>query len=230
MLPVARVGAAGKALSDNIQNEFIASARSYGATFGWQSLHYPQGSYALFNVPVTSTISHQYVVNTQTGAWCRFKGQNAACWAIHNGDLYFGATSGGVVFKADTGTSDNAANIEYKIKPAFNYFDKRGVNKLFTLCRPHFISNGSPAIAIDLNVDFSDVSPTSIPTATILSGGVWDTSLWDQAEWTDTINIANWLTVYGLGDCATPTIRGAENALTIKFSAYDMIYAVGNVL
>jgi len=230
MLPVARVGAAGKALSDNIQNEFIPSARLYGATFGWQSLHYPQGSYALFNVPISSTVSHQYVVNTQTGAWCRFKGQNAACWGIYGGNLYFGSTTGGIVYKADTGTSDAGADIAHTVKPAFNYYGKRGVNKLFTLCRPHFTANGAPAIAIDLNVDFADTAPTSIPTATALNAALWDAALWDQANWANDINIADWLTVYGLGDCATPVIRGAENALTLKFSAYDMIYQVGGAL
>ena len=230
MLPIDRVGAAAKALSDNIHNVFLASARSYGAIFGWQSIHYPQGSYALFNVPISATTSYQYVANTMTGAWCRFTGQNAACWGIYNGDLYFGSTSGGTVFKADTGTSDNGANIEFTIKPAFNYFGKRGVNKLFTLCRPHFTSNGAPAVAIDLNIDFSAVTPTSIPTATVLNAALWDVSLWDKANWANDINIADWLTVYGLGDCATPVIRGAEKSLTIKFSSYDMIYQVGNAL
>ena len=230
MLPIDRVGAAGKALSDNIQNAFIAAARSYGTVFGWQSIHYPQGSYALFNVPISSAVSQQYVVNTQTGAWCKFTGQNAACWALFNGNLYFGATTGGAVYKADTGTSDNGANIEFTIKPAFNYFGRRGVNKLYNLCRPHFTSNGAPGVAIDLNIDFSDVTPTSIPSATSLNAALWDTSKWDQANWANDISIADWLTVYGIGDCATPTIRGAENALSIKFSAYDMIWQVGNAL
>ena len=230
MLPIDRVGAAGKALSDNIQNAFIASARSYGTVFGWQSIHYPQGSYALFNVPKSATVSEQYVVNTQTGAWCKFTGQNAACWALFNGNLYFGATTGGVVYKADTGTSDNDANIEFTIKPAFNYFGRRGVNKLYNLCRPHFTSNGAPGVAIDLNIDFSDVAPTSVPSATSLNAALWDTSEWDEANWASEIDIADWLTVYGIGDCATPTIRGAENALSIKFSAYDMIWQVGNAL
>ena len=230
MLPIDRVGAAGKALSDNIQNAFIASARSFGTVFGWQSIHYPQGSYALFNVPVSTETSYQYVVNTQTGAWCKFTGQNAACWTLFNGDLYFGATTGGVVYKADTGTSDNTSNIEFTIKPAFNYFGRRGVNKLFNLCRPHFTSNGAPGVAIDLNIDFSDTTPTSIPSATAINAGVWDVGKWDESNWANEISIADWLTVYGIGDCATPTIRGAENALSIKFSAYDMIWQTGNAL
>jgi len=229
-LPIDQVGSKGKALSDNIQNDFITSARTYGTNFGWQSIHYPQGSYGLFNIPTGATSAYQYVVNTQTGSWARFVGQNAACWSLFKGDLYFGGQASGVIYKADTGTSDNGVNIDYKVKPAFNYFRSRGVNKLFSLCRPHFTSNGSPSIAIDLNVDFADVNPTSIPSAAALNGAIWDTSKWDEANWTDSASIANWITVYGIGDCATPTIRGSENALTIRFSAYDMIWQVGNAL
>ena len=79
-------------------------------------------------------------------------------------------------------------------------------------------------------MDFADVNPTSIPSTTALNGAIWDTSEWDEADWTDLSSIANWITVYGIGDCATPTIRGSENAVTIRFSAYDMIWQVGNAL
>ena len=230
-LPIDQVASSSKSLSDNIRNQFLSSARSYGNLFGWQSIHYPQGSYALFNIPISISVSHQYVVNTQTGAWGKFVNQNAACWALYNGDLYFGATTGGVIFKADTGTSDNDANIEWTIQPAFSYFGTKGRQKLFTMCRPHFGSNGSPSIAIDLNVNFSDINPTSVPTPPVINGGVWDTSKWDEADWSpDNTQVSAWATVYGLGECASPTIRGADKSLSISFSAYDMIWQAGNAL
>ena len=228
-LPIDQVGARGKALSDSIQNDFLRDARAYGSNFGWQSLHYPQGSYALFNVPISGTTAIQYVVNTQTGAWSKFVGQDASSWALYNGDLYFGG-QGGIVYKADTGTNDNGANIEWKIKPAFNYFGSRGVNKLYSMCRPHFTSNGSPSFAIDLNVDFSNKIPTAVPTASPLTGALWDTALWDVDVWSDTTELADWTTVFGFGDCASPIIRGGDQGLTISFTAWDMIYQKGNVL
>ena len=228
-LPIDQVGARGKALSDSIQNDFLSAARAYGSTFGWQSLHYPQGSYALFNVPITGTTSIQFVVNTQTGAWSKFTNMNASSWALYNGDLYFGG-QGGIVYKADTGTNDNGGNINWKVKPAFNYFGSRGVNKLYSMCRPHFTSNGSPSFAIDLNVDFSNKIPSSVPTAPPLTGAVWDTAKWDTGLWSDTTESAAWLTVTGFGDCASPIIHGGDQGLTVSFSAYDMIYQRGNVL
>lgn len=230
VLPIDRVGGASKALSDNIQNAVTAATRSYGSLFGWQCILYPKGSYALVNVPQSSTVAYQYVVNTLTGAWCRFTGQNAASWSLYNDDLYFGAQAGGVVYKADTGLSDNNGNIEGKIKPAFNYFGSKGRKKLFTLCRPLFTTNGSLGVAIDLNVDFSDINPTSVPTSPDPGGIIWGTSNWGEANWTGEATLSPWITVYGLGDCASPTIRCSTSSLTVSFSAYDMIWQQGNAL
>ena len=229
-LPIDQVGSSSQAMSTNIQNEFLASARDYSSNFGWQSLHYPQGSYQLFNIPTSTTVALQYVINTQTGAWCKFTNQNAACWALYNGDLYFGAQDGGVIYKADIGVSDNAANIDWKIRPAFSYYGARGNQKLFTLCRPHFTTTGSPGFAIDLNVDFSSAAPTSVPSEPIIAGALWDVSTWDESYWTGEAQVANWVTVMGLGEAASPAIHGATKSITIKFNSYDMIWQQGNAI
>jgi len=229
-LPIDQVGSLGQAITTNIQNEFLASSRSYSTVFGWQSIHYPQGSYSLFNIPKSTTESVQYVVNTQTGAWCKFTGQNAACWSLFNGDLYFGAQDGGVIYKADTGVSDNTANIDWKIRPAFSYYGSRGSQKIFTLCRPHFTTNGAPAFAIDLQLNFSNTNPTNIPTTPELDAATWDVSKWDESYWADTITTAAWTTVVGMGECASPTIRGNTNSITLSFTAYDMIWQQGSAL
>ena len=229
-LPIDQVAASGQAISTNIQNEFLASTRAYSTIFGWQSILYPQGSYSLFNIPLSSTESVQYVMNSQTGAWCKFTGQNAACWSLFNGDLYFGAQDGGVIYKADTGTSDNAADIDWKIRPSFSYYGSRGNKKIFSLCRPHFISSGVPSFAIDLNLDFSDINPTNIPTPSETASALWDVSKWDESYWAEEVTSAAWTTVFGMGECASPTIRGGTKTISISFTAYDMIWQQGGAL
>jgi hypothetical protein len=227
-LPIDQVAGSAQAISTNIQNEFLASTRAYSTVFGWQSILYPQGSYSLFNIPRTSLLADQYVINSQTGAWCKFTGQNAACWSLFNGDLYFGAQDGGVIYKADTGTSDNSADIDWKIRPAFSYFGSRGNQKIFSLCRPHFTTNGAPAFAIDLNLNFSNINPTNVPTTPTLSAAIWDTSKWDESNWADEVTSQAWTTVFGIGECASPTIRGNTNSITLSFTAYDMIWQTGS--
>jgi len=229
-LPIDQLAGYSQAMSTNIQNEFLASTRAYSTIFGWQSIHYPQGSYSLFNIPKTALLADQYVINTQTGAWCKFTGQNAACWSLFNGDLYFGAQNGGIVFKADTGQSDNDVDIDWKIRPAFSYYGSRGNQKLFNLCRPNFTTNGAPAFAIDLNLNFSNINPSNIPTTPTLSVGVWDVSKWDSADWADEVVSQAWTTVFGIGECASPTIRGSTKAITLSFTAYDMVWQQGGIL
>lgn len=229
-LPESGVRVQSKAASSNIRNAFISAARQYKSNFGWQSMLYPRGGYALINIPLSTTVSEQYVVNTEEGGWCKFKGQNAACWSLFGDDLYFGGQDGGKVYKADTGASDNNADIVWKIKPAFNYFGNKGLKKLFTMCRPNFLTNGALDVAIDLNVDFADMNPTSIPTSPDVNGLVWGTSNWGEANWAGDSIIQPWLTVYGLGNCATPTIRGSTKGFTITFYSYEMTWQTGNVL
>ena len=229
-LPIDQVAGLSQAMSTNIQNEFMKSVRSYSNIFGWQSIHYPQGSYSLFNIPKSTLIADQYVINTQTGAWCKFSGQNAACWSLFNGDLYFGAQDGGVIYKADTGAHDNNEDINWKIRPAFSYYGSRGNQKLFSLCRPNFITDGAPAFAIDLNLNFSNINPSSIPTTPTLNAAVWDTSRWDVGLWADEAVTASWATVFGMGECASPTIRGSTNSISLSFTAYDMIWQQGGAL
>mgnify|MGYP003629972289 FL=1 len=228
-LPIDQVGASGAAISANIQNEFLSSVRRYGDLYGWQSLHYPQGSYQLFNIPLSTTTAVQYVVNNQTGAWCKFTGQNAACWALFNGDLYFGGQDGGIIYKADTGVTDNDGNINWKVLPAFSYYGSRGSQKLFTLCRPHFTSNGSPSFAIDLNLNFNNQTPTSVPTPSVIAGALWDSSKWDESYWSGEAQVASWITVTGIGEAASPAIHGASQ-LEIRFNSYDMIWQQGNAI
>ena len=227
-LPIDQIASSGQAISTNIQNEFLASTRAYSTVFGWQSILYPQGSYSLFNIPLSATESIQYVMNSQTGAWCKFTGQNAACWSLFNGNLYFGAQAGGVIYKADSGFSDNAADIDWKIRPAFSYYGSRGNKKIFSLCRPHFTSSGIPSFAIDLNLDFSNINPTNIPTPTDTASGIWDVSKWDESYWAEEVTSAAWTTVFGIGECASPTIRGGTKTISISFTAYDMIWQTGS--
>lgn len=226
-----RVQVQTKAASGMIQNAWLDAARTYGSNFGWQGVLYPQGQYALFNVPMSSVKAHQYVVNSETGAWCKFTGQNMASFSLFGNDLYAGAQAGGVVYKMDDGAGDDGANINGLIKPAFNYFGQRGRKKLFTMCRPLFRANGSLSVAIDLNVDFSDLTPTSVPTSPAISAALWDTAVWDTDVWSDEDAVFSpWITVSGTGDCAAPVIRCATNSLSVSLSAWDMVWQAGGVL
>ena len=78
------------AISDRISYAVSEDVRDFGSNFGWQAVLHTPANWLLFNVPVGAT-GRQYVMNTQTLAWCRFTGWNAACWAVHGDKIYYGS-------------------------------------------------------------------------------------------------------------------------------------------
>ena len=95
-------------------------------------------------------------MNNITKAWCKFTGWNAFHFGLLDDTPYFGAAT--FVAKAwtvdSTGYIDDTNNINGRILQAFNYFETRGVKKIFTRARPGIFSNGTPAITVGINVDF----------------------------------------------------------------------------
>lgn len=128
VLPRDRIGAEKIAITDKIRNAFATATTTYSANFGWQGLLYPQGNWMLFNIPLTTTTSYQYVTNTITGAWCRFTTMNGLCWGLFNELIYFGAKNGWVgladsgtkdYFPTSNGSSSSNSAVQGIIKPSF---------------------------------------------------------------------------------------------------------------
>lgn len=229
VLPIDRAQSQTVAISDVIQPTVSESVRSYGTVYGWQGLVYPKGKMLIFNVPLAAnTTAHQYTFNSITGAACRFTGVNANCWGILNNNAYFGGIDG-TVYKFDTGTSDNSADIQTDLQQAFSYFGKKSTNKLFKLIRPIFESTGSFSPVIMFNVDFGTNPTTTTPT--VSSGGpLWDTAVWDTDVWGGEIILKQWISVSGTGFCASARMRVDTNEHTISLLATDFVYQQGIAL
>lgn len=209
-------------LSDKIEHAVGEVARTYQSNFGWQAIHYPKGSWLLFNVPQSTSGSDafQYVMNPTTGAWCRFTGMDANCWEIHEDSLYFGGDT--AVYKADDGLSDNGDNIQTVVRPAFSYFGARGARKKFNMVRPVLATDGAVNVAVRVNVDFEDKDPTTTSSFTPSDGGTWDVALWDVTPWATTETISKrWLTTFGLGDNATLKMVADLKNGTLKWLSTD---------
>lgn len=142
-----------KAVSNKITNLINTDVQAYGSNFGWQVILYPLGNKIIVNVPqVENATQYQYVMNTITGAWCKFQYWNAACWELYNDAIYFGAN--GYVMLADVGTSDNGTAIPTDLKPAFSNFGSPGQQKQWTMVRPMFTADNDFTVTCALNVDF----------------------------------------------------------------------------
>jgi hypothetical protein len=223
MLALDRSASAKASVSNRIDPALSSAYRLYGSNTGWQALTHVDGHFALVNVPISSSTFHQYVMNTQTGAWCRFKGWNAYSWGLFNGGLYFGAADS--VVKADTGTDDRDAAIEGEMQPAYQSFGSNSMLKNFKLARPLFRSNALPTLAISINTDYRDESPTSADAVPLTSSApTWGTMVWGSFIWQGVATQSEWFAVTGMGFTASPRLYTSTATATIEIDAIDVLY------
>ena len=202
---------------------------AYGAVFGWETEVFPQANQLILNVPISSTASYQYVMNTITGAWCRFKDWNASCWELYKDEMYFGTST--KVCKAWSGTSDQSVNINAEVIQAFSYFGTPGKIKKFTAVRPTFQADNTPSISMGLNVDFNLTTTVSAPSIVSITTSLWDTATWDLGMWGGSLlPIRPWRGISALGYCAAMHIVVASQNLDLRWDATDFIYESGALI
>lgn len=217
------------ALTDNIREAMTDAARLYGATFGWQLLQAPRHQMLILNVPVAIGQQQQYAMNLSTGAWGRFKKMAFNCWAILNDKVYAGGN--GVVAEVFEDFNDNGSNIVGQLKQSFNYFGKRGQKKHWKMLRPIFASDGTPAVALGLNVDYEDLEPIASLSFSTTTYAVWDTSLWDAGIWGGGLSVLrNWQKAPAIGHCAALRLKVEAADIEVRYQACDHVFELGGVI
>jgi hypothetical protein len=215
-------------LSNKIQGAFDFAATNYRSNFGWQIYYSAKQNAVWVNVPISEgSQQQQYVMNNTTKSWCNFTGWEANCFETFSDDAYFGGN--GIVAQAwDSGYVDGVANIQTVALQAFNYFESRGVKKYFTRARPSIFTDGQPAIAIGMNVDFDLSDTTAALSFTSTSVGLWDTGVWDTALWGTGLQITNnWQGITGIGYCGSIQFKSSSSGLQMQWASTDIVYQTG---
>lgn len=224
------------AITNAIQTAMAKAVELYGTTFGWEATLYPAGTMLLVNVPVASGQQQQFVMNTVTKRWCRFRpmganpGWPANCFEVFNGQLYFGAK--GEVRKAWTGTADVGLAIESEVLSAFSSFGNSNVTKHFTMVRPIIGWDSNPAeILIGVDVDFIATTPTGSVTLPQSVGAQWDVGTWDQAQWGGDIQlIKDWYGAEGVGFAGAFHMSIKSSQSNVRLSAIAYVFEPGEVM
>ena len=224
------------ALTGRIQNTFTGAHKDYGDNNGWTVCVYPKGNMCIVNVPVDEdTTSHQYVMNTLHGAWCRFIGQDAYCWEVYKDRLFFGGMNG-KVYEADIASSDGGTAITADLKTAFSYYGSKGTLKQWKMVQTLIFSDGRVAPGIKFNVDFQDSVPTYIPSSGVLNAIYWDTFDWNEVNWPgEGTTFQEWQSVQVVGQCASIRMRvvadsDSASPITLRVNGFNVIYERGGFL
>jgi hypothetical protein len=219
------------ALSSRIENSFTTAARQHGVTFGWEMVSYPAQTALLFNIPLDEGGAHeQYVMNTQTKAWCRFLDWPAETFAVFNGDLYYGGQ--GAVVRAWTGAGDNGATITANGKTAFTYMKNPGSLKRLELFRPTLAITGPINFLTGVDYDFADAILSGTAPFTTMDRSVWDVAFWDSAIWAAGPEVTQrWTSPGGsLGYCFATRVKVATNTSQVRWMSNDYIFQEGGAL
>lgn len=214
-----------KALSDKINKGVTADFNTYSGSFGWDIKLHPAGSKVIVNVPAAP--SRQYVMNTNTGAWCRYTGWNANCFELFGDQLMFGGSN--YVAWCDQGNIDDAVAINGDVLPAFGYFGTK-LTKQFTMIRPIIQSGGKLNLSISMNYDFQPKNPTSTPALSMTSGSPWNSSPWNTSPWGAALSLrSGWIGVTGTGFAASPRIQCSVIGQDVIWQSTDFALQTGGV-
>ena len=218
------------ALTDKIQQEMNTSVNLYRNNFGWQVIPYDGKNMIFLNVPKQEgSQQEQYIMNTITGAWCKFTGWEANCWEIYNDGLYFGGD--GIVAQAWNTNADAGTAIAGTVQQAFNYYKTPGQVKRFTMMRPILRTNGSPSIQGAINTDFNLAAPASNLATVTITGARWDSAVWDTDVWQDTLAVSkNWQGATGIGYSGGVRLDSSTNGLQLEWVATDVVMEPGAIL
>ncbi len=219
------------ALTARINDAMNNAAQSYKDNFGWQFRVFSKAHMAILNVPTAENVSaHQYVINTLTGAWCRFTGWNFNCFTVLNDKLYAG-TNVGTMVEAWRGSMDGAVQIDAIGQCAYNYFGKPGVDKRFTAIQPLITTDQNVTPALGISTDFRDNASVSTPSASAVSSALYDSATYDTDVYAvEGRTSADWTTVAGIGQCAALHFRASTMAsgdVTIRLNGFHIVYEPG---
>ena len=185
---------ASLALTDKIDRAFALAVKSYRTNINWQVLDYPREQALLVNIPITTSYSEQYVMNTLTGAWAKFTGWSVQNMVVHERELFGAGTD--AVLKLWAGVADDDGVIRGKLQSAYNYFGLRGLLKHVKLFAPMLQTTAAVASRLGVDVDFSMKGAGSPAAINPPEGSTWDGSTWDDAYWAGDFTVATgWVSV-----------------------------------
>jgi hypothetical protein len=205
-----------------------SDVRSYGANYGWQAITHPSSSKAIFNIPRSGGEYDQHVLNTVTGAWCKYTGIPAICWGLYNNELYFGA-AGGIVYKADTGTTDNNTAINADALPAWTMFGTANNKQLTAYRNLMTIGLDSLTVSTSVGIDFATPNTTYTETVDAPTATPWG-SPWGSPWSQDDVVYNDWKSDNAFGRYFAQRVKISTGTTAVEWHSSDYVFQIGGLI
>ena len=212
-------------ITQRIRPQIVALAKLYSSEFGWDILVNPLEPWVLVSIP--SVVPFQYIMNLQTGAWSRWSGIYANCWARVGDEVYFGSTTS---VNRLTGVSDAGANITAFFLQAYSGLGYSRQSQV-KLVKPYF--KATAAFTYDIGIAPDLVDPrefTQISTAVTPLTSLWGTAVWGASFWSGAdISVQDWQTVPDqYSNWKGLYLRIVSNSTKVRYYGSDLLYTRGS--
>ncbi|MBY3382203.1 hypothetical protein [Rhizobium laguerreae] len=172
----------------------------------WQLASFPARQMAIVNLP-SSLGPYQYVMNTETGAWCRFVGLAASCWGNWQDRLFFGSADG-TVYEAEVGANDNGAAIDAIMVGAWNRYGEDMASKFSKLIGVTAQIGVSTLMYAGMSFDYQTKIPTALlSTVENNAAATWGSAIWGVSKFPGLSIVRKFASAGGSGSALAPTIR-----------------------
>lgn len=226
------------AVSRSIEPDWKAEVNRR-AGLPWEIIKWSERNYAIVSLPITTAGQEawSFVVNLETGAWCKFVGWATRCLELFDGQLYFG-TNDGEVFQAEVGGIDEATGITYTYVGNPDHLKSLGTLKTIRQARPTYVSATPFVDRISFSVNYNVALPSAPDAVDGGSADIWDVGLWDVALWDQQAPVAvasggMWRSIGKTGYVVQPQIQvtgGLARYPDTEFSQLDVMFEEGGVV
>lgn len=204
----------------------------------WQIQKWSEKSYALISLPVSRPGQEPgaLVVNTVTGAWCRYTNWDIRCLGMHRNQLYFG-TSDGRVKIAEVGGMDDGAGIYYTMVGNPEHLGAQGVVKTVRQGRATYRGSTPFLDKLTASVNYTVELPSPPDAAASIQTNNWDSGLWDRAKWDaaspPSVVRAGWVSFGVTGHVIQYQLQitgGSAGAPDLELVSIDLSFDLGSAI
>jgi len=204
-LQVARVSEKGN-VSSKIVEAVKEATNRWGNKYGWEMIYHARESLLIVNVPRQTSatapqdnVYEQYCMNTNTGAWTKFRGWQAITFTEVNGDLFMGS-SDGHIRRCFYEANDDTVAILAVVIPAFSTYGVPDRQKQATYVTVTTSYVNKENIGLGALADFNTQARggASVPIPITGAQGTWNASDWNDAYWARSASDASGIHNYNI--------------------------------
>lgn len=223
-------------VSFNISDAWQTAVVERGMT-DWQCTLWPEEKMALVAPPnpVGVNAPSLFVVNAETGAWCRFTNWAVRCMEVFEGFLYFGSEDG-KIYLANIGGNDDGDTYTGVVVPLFDDLGSPANLKIGKMARGVSRSSVYLNARVSMTADFDKGVPAPPSASNAVVPSVWGTGIWGTSIWggfnTSVIN-QGWASIGGRGYALSLVYQvtsGSIGPVDDELIRLDMTYSMAEAV